>query len=169
MVARTKPTPARVRATVKEGKALELRKSGATFDVIAHALKYADRSAAAKAVRRALAATVQEPAAELRRLELERCDAMTLALWPAVLEGDAEAIRACLRVMLRRAQMLGLDAPAKSRVEVITHDAFSAAMEELEAEIAELEIQAGDRRKPGRATARPRAARAPRAPTPPSA
>lgn len=132
----------RVAIAMKARKALELRKEGKSFEQIAKALRYRDGSGAYKAVTRALAATLQEPAAELRRLELERCDSMHSALWAKVLEGDPEAVRACLRIMIRRSQLLGLDAPAKSRVEVITHDAFSAAVAGLEAEIAELEAGA---------------------------
>ncbi len=132
----------RVAMAAKQRKALELRKSGATFEEIARQLRYANGGGAYKAVSHALAATLQEPAEELRRLELERCDCMQMALWPKVSDGDPEAVRACLRIMVRRSALLGLDAPAKSRIEVITRDAFSAAMAELEAEVGELQAAA---------------------------
>jgi hypothetical protein len=144
---RTKATRERIITAERERVALELRKGGATFEAIAQCVGYTDRSTARHAVMRALAATLQEPADELRRLELERCDAMQWALWPTVLDGNPEAVRACLRIMLRRSQLLGLDAPAKKLVEVITHDAFSAAVAGVEAEIAELEA-ARDRSEP---------------------
>jgi hypothetical protein len=48
-------------------------------------------------------------------------------------------MRQCLSVMERRAKLLGLDAPVRKTIDVVTHDAFSKAMEELEGEIAALE------------------------------
>jgi AraC-like DNA-binding protein len=79
---RTKATPTRIRTAEREAAALDLRKTGATYEAIAHSVGYGDRSAAAKAVSRALAATIQEPADELRRLESERLDALLAAVWP---------------------------------------------------------------------------------------
>jgi hypothetical protein len=80
-------TPARIALAEKERRALELRKGGATYNRIAQVLGYSDEGGAAKAVKRALADTLQEPAAEIRKLEAERLDAMQSALWPAALSG----------------------------------------------------------------------------------
>lgn len=148
MAARRKAsTASRIKTAEKERDALELRKGGATFEQIAREVGYSDGSGAAKAVSRALADTIQEPAADLRRLELERLDSLLAALWPKAIDGDAQAVDRCLRVMERRASLLGLDAPSRRIVDFITHDAFSRAMQELEAEIAEYET-AGDRGQP---------------------
>jgi hypothetical protein len=38
---------------------------------------------------------------------------MTLALWPAAMRGDVTAVTGLLRIMERRAKLLGLDAPVK--------------------------------------------------------
>ena len=61
-------------------------------------------------------------------LELERLDALTLAAWPRARAGDDRAIRVVLRIMQRRAKLLGLDAPLKSattsqRQDVPVHEA----------------------------------------------
>lgn len=139
-----KVTPVRIRITERERDALELRKGGMTFERIAEQLGYADRSGAWRAVNAALSATLQEPSDELRRLECERLDALLLAMWPKALEGSTWHVDRCLAVMDRRAKLLGLDAPTRRIVDVITRDAFSQAMEELEAEIAELETVDGE-------------------------
>jgi hypothetical protein len=49
------------------------------------------------------------------------------------------AITTALRTTSERAKLLGLRAPPKRRVDVITDDALTEAIRELEAEIAELE------------------------------
>jgi hypothetical protein len=97
-------------------RALDLRKAGATYQMIADQLGYGGPSGAYKAVTSALKATLKEPADELRTMELERLDAMLLPLWRRVQNGDERAVDRVLRIMERRAKLLGLDAPAKRPV-----------------------------------------------------
>ena len=99
-------------------KALELRKAGVTYDAIARQLGYANEGGAFKAVQAALRTTLREPADDVRKLELERLDRLTLALWPRAQQGEAEAIDRVLKLMDRRAKLLGLDAPTKTESEV---------------------------------------------------
>ena len=94
-------------------QALELRKAGATYDQIARQIGYANEGGAYKAVQAALKAVYREPADEVRKLELERLDRLTLALWTRAKEGEAEAIDRVLKLMDRRAKLLGLDAPTR--------------------------------------------------------
>ena len=49
---------------------------------------------------------------------------------------------ALLRVMERRAKYLGLDAPVKSRVEVITEDVIDAELAALARQVAENDARA---------------------------
>jgi hypothetical protein len=49
----------------------------------------------------------------VRDLELQRLDALYLKAWEAVEEGDLPSIDRCLRIMERRAKLLGLDAAEK--------------------------------------------------------
>jgi DNA-binding CsgD family transcriptional regulator len=105
----------RVRARDREAQALELRKAGATYAMIAERLEMSE-SGARKAVTRVLQrliGTATESAEEVRRLELERLDAMLLAIAPQVRGGNLGAIDRALRIMERRAKMLGTDAPSK--------------------------------------------------------
>lgn len=120
----------------KVRKAIELRKAGATYEKIAEALGYENRSGAYKIVISALRDLVQEPARELRTLEAERLDSMTLALWARAQKGDLAAIDRLLRIMERRARLLGLDLPLAIDVggrEPLTVHIVDAADDEPEA------------------------------------
>lgn len=154
----------------QDADAARLRARGMTYEVIATELGYCNRAAARAAVERALVATVTEPAAEVRQMELARLDEMYRAAL-AVLErqhltvshgkvvytggtqvldergnvtyiggeplfDDApvlQAIDRMIRIMERRAKLLGLDAPTK--VEVITLDAIEAEIRRLNEEL----------------------------------
>lgn len=106
----------KVKAADKQRQALELRKAGVTYARIAEQLGYRSPSGAHKAVELALKSVLSEPAEEVRQLELERLDSMLLALWPQVRNGNHGAIDRALRVMERRARLLGLDAPVKQDI-----------------------------------------------------
>lgn len=111
----------RVDANDRQIRALELRKSGVSYEDIARELGYRGRDGAHRAVSAALKRTLQEPADELRRLESERLDAMLFAIAPLVRRGNLEAIDRALKIMERRAKLLGLDAPIRA-ISVMTDD-----------------------------------------------
>jgi hypothetical protein len=106
----------RVQAHARQLQALELRKAGATYQAIAEQLGYAHAKGAYKAVASALKLTLREPADGLRELEVARLDAMLLALWRRVQSGDEKAVDRALRIMERRARLLGLDAPSRGEL-----------------------------------------------------
>lgn len=103
----------RLTAAEKQAEAMRLRIAGRSFDAIAEALGYASKSGAYKAVLTGLQNTLQEPADELRTLEVERLDAMIDAIWDKVESGSEAAIDRALRIMERRSRLLGLDQPAR--------------------------------------------------------
>jgi hypothetical protein len=105
--------PAReLSALERKLKALEMRKAGHTFQHIANELGYRSASGAFGAVMTALKKTLQEPADELRKLELERCDELLESLWDK--RHNPTYTDRILRIMERRAKLLGLDAPTKT-------------------------------------------------------
>ncbi len=65
-----------------------------------------------------LAQEQPEKRENIRRAELQRCDLLLKGLSPMVHVGNVGAVTAYLKVMERRAKLLGLDAPAKSEVEI---------------------------------------------------
>jgi hypothetical protein len=96
-------------AAEKRSRAVELRKAGATFEQIAEQVGYSDRANAHHAVMQAIRDLPRENAEEALAVELERCDALLVGLWPKARRGDEKAVHAALRVMERRAKLLGLD------------------------------------------------------------
>ena len=106
--------------------ALELRKAGCTYEQIAAQLGYKNSSGAFKAVMKALKKTLQDPSDDVRKLEIERLDDMLNRLWdkrerPIITDR-------ILRIMERRARLLGLDAPTKQ----LDIDLSSLTTEQLE-------------------------------------
>ncbi len=109
----SKTSKRRLKAHEKQLTALGLRKAGKTFEAIAAELGYAGPAGSYKAVMSALKRTLQEPADEVRRLEIERIDAMWEKVWWQIKSGDHKAVNVLLRLMERRAKLLGLDMPKK--------------------------------------------------------
>lgn len=108
----------RTQAAEREKAAFALRIAGATYAQIAERLGVTT-AGAHKMVKRVLERTraeTNEIADELRRVEVERLDALTLTLWKQATAGNLGAVDRVLRVMERRARLLGLDAPAKQDV-----------------------------------------------------
>ena len=102
-----------IEAIQHEAQALNLRLEGKTFTEIAAAVGYKDRSGAHHAVMRALDRLVDEPTEQMRNLELKRLDALVRAMWPAATRADPDAVDRVLKIMARRARLMGLDMPEK--------------------------------------------------------
>ena len=66
---------------------------------------------------RRLSAARDETGETVLRLEIERLDGLWRAVWPTAKEGDLPSIETALRIMARRAKLLGLDAPKHLSVE----------------------------------------------------
>ena len=120
----------------KEVKVLELRRAGLTWQRIAEETGYADHTGAYAAYKRAIKRTMQQPADELREAELDRIDRLQLALWPKAMKGDNASINTIVRLMERRARLLGLDTPIKIQQDITTwtgDESIDRAVRELAA------------------------------------
>jgi hypothetical protein len=106
----------------KEKKVLELRRGGLTFDLIAERLGYANASGAQKAYERACSRIVYDDVVALRNAEMDRLDIAQAAIWNEVLQGRIQAVIALMKIMERRARLLGLDMPVKTQLEVTHYD-----------------------------------------------
>src|SRR3972149_6778053 len=93
----------------RTARAIELRMAGFTYDSIAEQLGYASKSGASHAVHRALTRMIREPTEQLRDLELDRLDTLQRSLWSVARGGDVAAVDRILKIMERRAKLLGLD------------------------------------------------------------
>jgi hypothetical protein len=113
--AAAKSSVRRIRTTEKTLRALELRKRGLNYSQIGEKLGCA-RSTACRYVLSELenlADKCREEAVHVRDLELQRLDALYLVAYAEVEDGNIPAIDRCLRIMERRAKLLGLDAAEK--------------------------------------------------------
>ncbi|MEY9937305.1 hypothetical protein [Streptacidiphilus sp. MAP5-3] len=125
-------------------QAVQLRISGHSWQEIADLLGYSSKGAACTDVRRALEKAVEKlsiPLEAHRQLEMDRLDAMQNALWDKVLEGDTKAIDTSLKLMDRRAKLLGLDAPQRHE---LTLEAIDAALADVEQQLAAARSEAAE-------------------------
>lgn len=99
----------------RQQQAVELRRAGRSYREIAHQVGIGVASAhrlVAAAISKARV-TVQDEVIEMRALELSRLDGLLSSVWPAARQGNLGAIDRVLKIMERRAKLLGLDAPVK--------------------------------------------------------
>jgi hypothetical protein len=113
----------------KERKVLEYRRGGLTFDLIADRLGYASASGAHKAYLSACNRIVYEDVIEVRKSEMDRLDIAQAAIWGDLTDTQntdantrARLVLALIKIMERRARLLGLDMPTKAQVEVSIYD-----------------------------------------------
>jgi hypothetical protein len=149
----------------RDGEAAELRSRGCTYQQIADQFGYSNRTNARRAVERALAATVREPADEVRTLHLAQLDELTreaLAVLhrphvmvshgrivqgtdgqPLLDDGPVlQAIDRLIRIQERRAKLLGLDAPIE--VQGFTIDQIDAEIRALTEQMKRAERESSD-------------------------
>ena len=103
----------RIRNREHLAQALGLRKAGASYDAIGKAMGLS-KTRAYQLVTEGLEEineTVRDEATAVKRLELERCDELLLALWSQ--RKNPRVVDTIVRVMDRRARLEGLDAPLK--------------------------------------------------------
>jgi len=105
----------RIKTTEKTLKALDLRKKGFSYTQIGTKLGCARQTACRYVLSELenLADQCREEAGQVRDLELQRLDELYLVAWKAIADGSETAIDRCLRIMERRAKLLGLDAAEK--------------------------------------------------------
>lgn len=139
----------RLSAARKQSLCLSLRARGLPYRTIAERVGFAGPSGAHKAVMAALDDMLREPTEHVRQLELERLDYLWNCLMERVSLGDAHAVNAAVRVMERRARLLGLDAPSRGvLLTVEVEDLLNAMPPEVQAavrsELAQLAGGDGD-------------------------
>lgn len=132
-MARPKGTAPKPEVLEREVQVVALRREGMTWDAIANAVGYSDPSGAHSAYMRASARIVKEDIDAIRDMETERLDMLQAAYWRQAMMGDVPAGMQVLRIMERRAKLLGIDQPIRQQVEVISYDADS-----IDSEVARL-------------------------------
>jgi hypothetical protein len=138
----SRTSPARLAQAQRAVRALELRAGGATFAAIGEDLGIG-AAGAFKLVERALRYALQEPAEAVRQIEAQRLDMLWRRLQPKIRKGDLKAIEVALKVMARRAALLGLDAPVQVQAPDGTPVRFVVEIPAPAASVAEWAAQAG--------------------------
>lgn len=111
--------PDRVVATEKQLHALELRKQGLNYEEIAEMMGIS-RQGAWDAVSKGLknyARVTDEIAEDVREMEIARMDKMLATHLDLAVEGSTRSAEIVLKIMDRRAKLLGLDTPVKQKIE----------------------------------------------------
>jgi hypothetical protein len=128
----------------REAEALRLRTAGFSYREVGDQLGVGE-TMSRRIVQRALRRVLVEPGIEVIALECQRLDLLTSAAMPRALAGSARWAEVAIRVMERRARLLGLDAPTRSEVHVMTADEQEALDREIEALLEQYRDPGGDR------------------------
>jgi hypothetical protein len=114
----------------RDARVYELRIQGNTFEQIASEVGYSGPSGAWQAHQRIKSEWIFESIDEARQLELMRLDELQVAVWDRAINGDLPAAHCVLKIMDRRAKLLGLDKPEKIDV-----NKWDINAEDLDAEV----------------------------------
>lgn len=113
---------------------------GLNLDEIAEKVGYTHRSAAKKAIDRAMKrryAETTEHRDVLIQRHIEITRQMIRGLAPKIVKGDARSIEIGVRVLEREARLLGLDAPVKADIKIT--EALQAEINDLMESMASLD------------------------------
>ncbi len=101
----------------KQAIALDMRRKGFLLREIGAALGIDNQGTVTKLIQKAMREVVREPAEELVQMELDRLDSMFVKAYERAADHEKplnkEAVDTCLRIMERRARLLGIDKPTK--------------------------------------------------------
>lgn len=127
---------ARVARELRTARILEWRLAGHSLATIATEEKISV-SRVAQIIEAELAARKAAALTSLRRMEAERLDSLQAAVWTRASEGgELMAVETILKIMARRARLLGLDAPMRLEGESVGNG--DAAREQLAAKLLKL-------------------------------
>jgi hypothetical protein len=113
--------------------AMNMRASGFTYDEIAEAIQTSEERAR-DIVRDSMRRAIAEPADEIRHQEHFRLEKLMAVVWPRAMRGDGFAVDRALRIMERKAKLLGLDAPAELDIRQIRVELFTVLRDSLDSE-----------------------------------
>lgn len=115
MAATNRTNAAKARRLDRQNKALELRRMGLGYTAIAQQIGIG-KSQAHRLVVAGLAdaaAKVSASADELRTEDVDRLDALLGSIWSRARKGEVAAVDRVLKILERRAKLLGIEAPVR--------------------------------------------------------
>lgn len=108
--------PKRLLAQQKRRDAVELRKMGVSFQVIADTVGYNSEREASRQVRIAMDRLEQEPVRELHKMQIERLNALLMVAWPQARQGSLPAMQTALAIMARIDALSGTESAKQVQV-----------------------------------------------------
>lgn len=140
---RQKSSPEVIARRERDQRAVDMRRAGVSWDAIARALGYSDSSHAHKSFMVYMREYPRESIEDARQVELDRLDQLQAAIWQQCLASGSTnqhwAIDRMLKISDQRARLLGLNAPVRQEVSVITESTVDQAIRDLQ---TQLEAQA---------------------------
>lgn len=140
-------SPAVIARAERDQRAVDMRRAGVSWDAIARALGYASSGHAHQSFMRYMAAYPRESIADARQVELDRLDQLQAAIWQQCLATGSTnqhwAIDRMLKISDQRARLLGLNAPVRQEVSVITESAVDTAIRDLQTQLEAQAASAG--------------------------
>lgn len=130
-------TATRAKRVNQRAEAVTMRIAGYSPEEIATELGYTTTRAVSDDIYGAMSASLTLPDRQidiLREIEIRRMDMMLKALMPGIERGNTRSVEVGIRLLERRAKMLGLDSATK--VEVFTIDTIDAQIAKLTEELA---------------------------------
>lgn len=122
----------------RKKNAVELRLAGASYRDIGNALGCSTVTAM-NDCKEALAEIPMQQADEMRTVELSRLDRLQRAVWGKAIKGDLQAVDRAIKIIDRRAKLLGLDAP--QQVQITANDVDLDATVDKMLRVAEMALQ----------------------------
>lgn len=131
---------ARIDRNRKTRDALELRKAGVPYHVIAERLGWKNPQSAHRAVQKAMQSIVKDATEEAKQIDLQRLEHLFMLAWAKAQNGDLRAIEAAIRIQERISAIRGLDAPKQIEahhtgvlfIEGDTEDEYVAALRAID-------------------------------------
>lgn len=122
MTDRTRYRPAEARRMQRRERAIRLRLAGATYEQIAQQLGVSPDTVA-RDITAGLRDTLRDGAEQMLAEQKAMTGALKERLFAAGMQGDQDAIDRLIKLMRHEAQLFGLNAPARVRVEAqVTED-----------------------------------------------
>jgi len=135
--------PETIARAERDQRAVDMRRAGVSWDAIARALGYSDSGHAHRSFMTYMHNYPKETVEQSRQVELDRLDQLQAAIWQQCLASGSSnqhwAIDRMLKISDQRARLLGLNAPVRQEVSVITESAVDTAIRDLQ---TQLEAQA---------------------------
>lgn len=143
----TKTDAAAIERLERDLQCVELRRSGVGWDAIARQLGYSSPARAYERFMVVMRDFPREKVEQARAVELDRYDRLQTAIWDQCLDSDSKnqhwAIDRALKLMDQRARLLGINAPVRQEISVLTESSVDKAIKDLQVQLQAQAAAAG--------------------------